>query len=174
MKNNKLWFLFMDNMMRDILVKMRYMYSYYIIQFCTIQLGKKWKKRGYRTVALSPGEKKLLNSYIYTFHCFSSLLNLFVFLCPTKTTRVTKRFGSMGPFAPFGRRGGTTISAKILNTGLLFLNRMYQLFNVYRHLLSILYPAFPFILSYDIGWDHQAIIRWWVGCCCSCCCHRHS
>lgn len=41
MKNNKLWFLFMDNMMRDILVKMRYMYSYYIIQFCTIQLGKK-------------------------------------------------------------------------------------------------------------------------------------
>lgn len=49
-------FLFMYNMMRDILVKLRYMYSYYIIQCCTIQLGKKKTKkerRGYHTTLLS-------------------------------------------------------------------------------------------------------------------------
>lgn len=51
-------FLFMYNTMRDILVKLRYMYSYYIIQCCTIQLGKKKKKMkkergGYHTTLLS-------------------------------------------------------------------------------------------------------------------------
>lgn len=78
--------------MRDILVKLRYMYSYYIIQCCTIQLGKKKKKnekreRGvsyYVVIAL-----KVIRLVYIHFHCFSSLLNLFVFLCPTKTARVT-------------------------------------------------------------------------------------